>query len=106
MQLIEGDARGADRLAGVWASLHKVDHICIPADWDRDGRQAGYMRNKIMVAKNPDLAIGFLDGPSSGSMHTVRLCLQSGIPLYVVDTNDRILKKPINELEVLQFFAS
>lgn len=104
--LIEGDARGADKLAGIWASVHKIERICVPADWST-GRSAGYIRNQIMVIEHkPEMAFGFLDGPSSGSMHTVQLCLQHGVPLYIVDSKNRCLKRPINVAEVLAFLAS
>ena len=105
-ELIEGNARGADRLAGVWASVHKVPHTCVPADWSQ-GRAAGYERNQVMVRHHrPDIAIAFLDGPSAGSMHTVSLCFQCSVPLYIVDLRDRLLKQPVNVAEILSFLSN
>lgn len=50
VRLIEGDARGADRLAGDWARRHPaIRHTTEPADWERDGRKrAGPIRNGRM----------------------------------------------------------
>ena len=105
-ELIEGDARGADKLAGIWAAVHKVQCTAVPADWST-GRSAGYLRNvHMVVGHQPDMAIAFLDGASSGSMHTVRLCFENGVPLYIVDTRDRLLKRPVNEAEILSFLSS
>lgn len=47
--LIEGGARGADALAGAWAQANAVPHLRWPADWERDGRAAGVMRNRAMA---------------------------------------------------------
>lgn len=51
VRVIEGDARGADRLAGQWAKRHResIGHKAFPANWDRDGRKrAGPIRNSRM----------------------------------------------------------
>ncbi len=31
--LVHGDARGADRIAGMWAKDHNVPYLAFPADW-------------------------------------------------------------------------
>ena len=46
--LIEGDARGADRLAGEWAEAQGIEHIVYKADWDGFGAKAGPLRNPHM----------------------------------------------------------
>lgn len=105
-ELIEGEARGADKLAAAWAVRNNVLLTRCPADWDGNGKSAGMIRNHHMVCDlKPDLAIGFLNGASPGSMNTVQLCLTQGIPLYIIDMKDRLLKKPVNKLAVLSFLA-
>lgn len=51
--VIEGDARGADRIAGRgWASKARhrgVGWVSFPADWAANGRRAGPVRNRQML---------------------------------------------------------
>lgn len=47
--IIHGAARGADTLAGRWAAARGVRCDVYPADWQRDGRRAGYIRNQRML---------------------------------------------------------
>jgi hypothetical protein len=47
--LIEGDARGADRLAGQLARERGWRLERYPADWTRHGRAAGFRRNARML---------------------------------------------------------
>jgi hypothetical protein len=54
--LIEGDARGVDRVAEEWASARKVEPVEFPADWAKDGRHAALIRNDRMLSDGkPDL---------------------------------------------------
>ena len=39
--LIEGDARGADRLASEWAGAHGIEHVKYHADWENLGQRRG-----------------------------------------------------------------
>ena len=39
--LIEGDARGADRLASEWADAHGIEHVKYHADWENLGQRRG-----------------------------------------------------------------
>lgn len=54
--VIEGDARGADKLSG-WVAEEDLDlvrgetHIVMPADWKKMGRAAGPIRNTAMLMK-------------------------------------------------------
>ena len=47
--LLHGAARGADRLAGEWARKNGIEEIARPADWKRDGKRAGPIRNQTML---------------------------------------------------------
>lgn len=58
--IIEGGARGADRLASEWAEASLVPCDRYEADWEAYGSFAGPMRNKVMLsAGKPDLVIAF-----------------------------------------------
>lgn len=62
--VIEGEAKGADTLARTWAETWKLDVEPYPADWNRYGKSAGFVRNKQMIEEGkPDLAVGFIDRP-------------------------------------------
>jgi hypothetical protein len=47
--LIEGDAPGADRMAGAWAEVQGIDHEVFRADWAGRGTKAGPIRNQQML---------------------------------------------------------
>lgn len=57
--LIEGDQRGADRIAGHWAKRKGVTLLPFKADWSR-GKRGGPERNQRMIDEGrPDLVIAF-----------------------------------------------
>jgi hypothetical protein len=78
--VIEGDARGADRIAGYWARKNRIDNIKFPADWDKDGRAAGPIRNERMLREGkPNLVLAFPGGKGTANMK--RLAEQAGVPV-------------------------
>ena len=67
--IIEGDARGVDRIAGYWAKKNRIDLRLFPADWDTHGKRAGPIRNKQMLDEGkPDLVIAFPGGRGTANM--------------------------------------
>lgn len=67
--LIHGAARGADSLAGEWAELANVPIKAYPADWQRHGRAAGPIRNRLMLSDGkPDFVIAFPGGRGTADM--------------------------------------
>lgn len=82
--IIHGNARGADRLAGD-AALRRGNPVEVfPADWDEHGRKAGIVRNLQMLDQKPDLVIGFWDGISRGTKHTLAQAERRGIPVEII----------------------
>ena len=74
--IIEGDARGADRLAGLWAEENGVPHVRIMALWEKYGRAAGPIRNRKMLHEyRPELVIAFHDDidHSKGTMDMITI---------------------------------
>lgn len=58
--LIEGGARGADRLARRWAEARGVTQSIYPADRERYGNRAGPVRNSQMLREGrPQMVIAF-----------------------------------------------
>jgi len=67
--IIEGNASGADRMAGYWARKRHVDNLKFPADWMRDGQAAGPIRNAKMLAEGrADLVLAFPGGRGTADM--------------------------------------
>ena len=67
-----GKARGADTLGERYAKEHDIPVDYYPAEWDRYGKSAGYIRNEQM-AMNSDALIAFWDGKSRGTKHMIDL---------------------------------
>lgn len=81
--VIEGNAPGADRIAGYWARKHRIKNIKFPADWQAHGKAAGPIRNERMLAEGaPDLVIAFPGGKGTADM--VRRARSAGIETIVV----------------------
>lgn len=67
--LIEGGARGADRLAREWAIGAGVPVETYEADWDRHDKAAGPIRNSTMLsAGKPDLVVAFPGNAGTADM--------------------------------------
>jgi hypothetical protein len=86
--IIEGGARGADRMAGHLAYLHGWGLEVYPARWEQQGRAAGVHRNARMLQRGrPDLVVAFTVGPlaqSRGTADMVRRARAAGVPVQHV----------------------
>ena len=71
-EVVSGTARGADTLGEEWAARNNVPVKRFPAEWDRLGKKAGFVRNHKMVTY-ADALILVWDGHSSGSGHTLAI---------------------------------
>jgi len=67
--IIEGDARGADKMAGRWADHMGIEKEVYPAKWNIYGKRAGYVRNQQMLDEgHPDLVVAFPGGRGTDMM--------------------------------------
>lgn len=81
--LIHGAARGADSLAADWALDRDVLCNAYPADWDRDGKAAGPIRNQRMLDEGkPHIVIAFPGGRGTADM--IRRAEKADIPVVRV----------------------
>lgn len=81
--LIHGAARGADTLAADWALSHDVLCNAYPADWDRNGKAAGPLRNQKMLDKGrPHMVIAFPGGKGTADM--IRRAEAAKVPVVKV----------------------
>lgn len=67
--IIEGDAHGADKLAGKWADTNAVEKMVFPAEWKMHGKSAGAIRNRKMIVEGrPNLVLAFPGGSGTTMM--------------------------------------
>lgn len=76
--LIAGGATGADDLAARWAQFMKLPVCVFPANWKHEGRAAGPLRNRAMLAfGTPDLVVAFPGGRGTEGM--MKLAREAGV---------------------------
>ena len=81
--IISGGALGVDKGAEEYADINGYPKLILEAEWDIEGKPAGYNRNKEM-GKLATHTILFWDGESKGTAHMIELCKKLGIPLRVI----------------------
>ncbi len=81
LTIIEGGARGADRLAQEWAKLCYHGLVTIEAEWNLYGNAAGPLRNeKMIISGKPDGVVAFPGG--SGTADMKGRAAQHGLPIW------------------------
>jgi hypothetical protein len=85
IKIVSGGARGADKLGERYARERGYALEIYPADWERYGKRAGYIRNKEM-AEVADALIAFWDGESRGTRMMIGLAQDHGLDVRVVRT--------------------
>ena len=82
IEIVSGCARGADTWGSVFAKLHGHNVTEFPADWNKHGKKAGYLRNKEM-AEYADILVAFWDGESKGTKHMIDLALKHKLETHI-----------------------
>lgn len=77
--VIHGNSRGADSLAHRWAIGRRVGGWACPANWSRDGKRAGPLRNQRMLGHKPDMVLAFPGGRGTADM--IRRAEKAGVPV-------------------------
>ena len=83
--IVSGGAKGADRMAEIYALEYDINMIVYIADWDLHGKSAGYKRN-VQIIDNSDAVIAFWDGSSKGTLHSINLAKEKNKQLKVITT--------------------
>ena len=83
ISIVCGTARGADRLGEKYAKEMGFHVAYFPADWERYGKAAGYIRNKEM-AQNADALVAFWDGESRGTKSMIDLAKEYDLAVRVL----------------------
>lgn len=81
-----GKATGADALGDNYAKKRGYTVEYYPADWNKYGKSAGYIRNKEMAC-NADALVAFWDGESRGTYHMITLAHKHGLKVRVKQYN-------------------
>ena len=83
IEIVSGNARGADKLGERYAKEHNLPVKLFPANWDKYGKQAGYLRNQEM-ANYADVLIAFWDEKSKGTKHMIDIAKKQSLTVIVV----------------------
>jgi hypothetical protein len=90
--IIHGAAKGADSLAEKWAVANGIPTEPYPANWQKYGRAAGEVRNRLMLKKGkPDKVIAFPGGSGTGMM--IRLATVDNVPVEKVALPKKVSPK-------------
>ena len=85
--VINGAARGADRMGSDWAHKMKLPAMEFPAAWTAFGKGAGAVRNSWMLRwGQPQLVVAFPGGPGTADM--VKQARAAGVRVIEVTRTD------------------
>ncbi|MCY9592374.1 DUF2493 domain-containing protein [Paenibacillus chitinolyticus] len=81
--IVSGAAKGADKLGERYATEKGYRISSHPADWEKCGNNAEYIRNEEM-AKKSNALVAFWDGTSKGTKHMIDLAHKYELQVRVV----------------------
>lgn len=87
---ISGGARGVDKdsemiineINDCSARFVKIEKKIFKPDWDKYGKSAGFIRNKLII-NEADNVLAFWDGKSKGTKHSIDLAIKAGKPVDI-----------------------
>jgi hypothetical protein len=80
--IISGNAKGADKLGEQYAKERGLKLEVYPADWEKYGKSAGFIRNEEM-GDIANALIAFWDGESHGTKHMIEYAKNKGLKIRV-----------------------
>lgn len=88
-EIIEGEAKGADRYARIYGEGRGIPVHRFPADWDKYGKAAGAIRNKQMLVEGkPKLVVAFRGPNSRGTQNMIDQSLKAGLQVEIIDVTE------------------
>ena len=81
--VVSGGAMGVDTYARMFAKKHNLNLVEYLPDYERYGRGAPLVRNKLIV-ENCDSVLAFWDGQSRGTKFTLDYAKELGKPVKIV----------------------
>ena len=91
-EIVSGCANGADQIGMSIASIRNIPVKKFPAEWNKYGKSAGFIRNAAM-GEYADALIAFWDGKSKGTQHMIRTMIFQNKPYWVYDYNGNLTDK-------------
>jgi hypothetical protein len=85
LAIVVGDATGVDSVARKLAREKEWTLCVFVANWRKDGKKAGPIRNQKMIETNPDQVVAFPRGASPGTRDTIRRAKSRGIVLDIIE---------------------
>jgi hypothetical protein len=82
-EVVSGTAKGVDTVGELFAFNADWPVKQFPANWTKNGKAAGYIRNAKM-ADYADALLLIWDGVSKGSGHMKRLAEREGLTIYEI----------------------
>ncbi len=82
--IVSGGARGVDTLAEQFAELYGCKKLVFPANWEKYGKSAGYLRNSEII-QNSDVVFAFQKNKSKGTQHSIDIARKLNKELYVFE---------------------
>src|SRR3989344_2955278 len=86
--IIQGHARGADAVAFNEAIMRCFITVCVPANWNKNGKAAGPIRNRRMIAwGKPDVVYALFessecrDSGKGGTSNMVKQAKRHNVPV-------------------------
>lgn len=79
--VVSGGARGVDILAVEYAGNNNLICSVYPADWEKYGKRAGYLRN-CQMADQAEALIAITNG-SKGTGHMINIAKERGLKVHV-----------------------
>lgn len=83
VEIVGGLARGADQIGFDFATTYNFTFTGFPADWEKHGKGAGYIRNKEM-SEYADELIAYWDGKSNGTRNMIDLMTLAKKPTTII----------------------
>jgi hypothetical protein len=81
-EVVSGKAKGVDTLGEIYALGANIPVVGFPADWNKNGRAAGPMRNKEM-AEYADALIAVWDGVSKGTANMIMQARRNRLEVFI-----------------------
>ena len=88
-EVVSGCATGVDTLGERWARTNNIPVKEMPANWNRDGKAAGPIRNREM-AKYADAAVIVWDGKSAGTRNMIDEMIRHKKPYFLQLTESNL----------------
>ena len=83
IEIVCGEARGADRIGKRFAQEYGIEVKSFPARWELFGHRAGMLRNHRMAAYATELIV-FWDGESHGTKNMIECASEFSLPTTII----------------------